>query len=52
MALGRPKTFRDGDFETLREMLRAHPSATLAELCKLWKAHTGRSISEATIRSW
>jgi putative transposase len=50
MALGRPKTFRDGDFETLREVLRAHPSATLAELCKLWEAHTGRSISEPTIR--
>lgn len=50
MARGRPKTIRDCDLETLREVLRANPSASLAELCRQWQARTARSVSEPTMR--
>ncbi len=47
--IGRPKVISAGDADTLREVVRANPGATLKQLCDAWQARTGSSVSVPTL---
>lgn len=50
MKRGRPKNIGKGDFEMLRELIRAHPTMPMDGLCRQWEIHTGRSVSQPTLK--